>query len=142
VLQLQTILPRLGELQATSLLLVVLGQPPAQGLSIETEPIFSTDMLQLQLAKGETAHPANYRGCRHVKEGLGKRKSQRTPRTTTGRVFCSNFTTPTVLCSGASKQHTAKEATTSTPTTLRLLKANSNRKEVSQGSQWKWVALG
>jgi hypothetical protein len=47
-----------------------------------------------QLVEGEKAHPANYRGCRHPKEELQKRKSQRTPKTTTGRVFSSNFTTP------------------------------------------------
>jgi hypothetical protein len=35
-----------------------------------------------QLAEGGKAHPTNYRGCRH--EHLQKRKSQRTPKTTTG----------------------------------------------------------
>jgi hypothetical protein len=38
-------------------------------------------------------HPANYRGCRYAKE-MQKKKSQKTPWTTTGRVFSSNFTTP------------------------------------------------
>jgi hypothetical protein len=49
-----------------------------------------------QLAGGEKVHPANYHGCRHAKEQLQKRKSQRTPKTTTGRVFSSNLTTPGV----------------------------------------------
>jgi hypothetical protein len=44
------------------------------------------------LAQGVKAHPANYRGCRHAKEQLQKRKSQRTPKTTTKRVF-SNLKT-------------------------------------------------
>jgi hypothetical protein len=36
-----------GKLQATSPLLVVWEQPPAQRLSREREPFFNTDMLQL-----------------------------------------------------------------------------------------------
>jgi hypothetical protein len=48
------------------------------------------------LAEGEKAHLANYRGCRHGKEQLQKRKSQRIPKTTTGMVFSSNLTTPGV----------------------------------------------
>jgi hypothetical protein len=44
------------------------------------------------LAEGEKLHPANYRG-RHEKEEMQKKKSQRTPRTTTGRLFFSNLTT-------------------------------------------------
>jgi hypothetical protein len=39
------------------------------------------------LAKGERAHPANYRGCRYAKEEMQKGKSQRTPKTTMRRVF-------------------------------------------------------
>jgi hypothetical protein len=46
--------------------------------------------------EGEEPHPTNYQGCRHAKEELQKKKSQRTPRTTTGRVFSSNLTTPGV----------------------------------------------
>jgi hypothetical protein len=46
------------------------------------------------LAEGEKPHPANYRGCRHAEEEMQKKKSQRTPRTTMGRVFSSNLTTP------------------------------------------------
>jgi hypothetical protein len=47
------------------------------------------------LAEGENPHPTNYQGCSHVKE-LQKRKSQRAPKTKTGRVFSSNLTTPVV----------------------------------------------
>jgi hypothetical protein len=48
------------------------------------------------LAEGEKAHPANYRGYKHAKVELQKRKSQRTSKTTTGKVFSSNLTTPDV----------------------------------------------
>jgi hypothetical protein len=49
------------------------------------------------LAEGENLHPANYRGCRHAKEEVQKKKSQRTLRTTyKGRMLSSNFTTPGV----------------------------------------------
>jgi hypothetical protein len=47
-----------------------------------------------QLAEGETAHPANYRGCRHAKETMRKKKPQETFKGTTGRVFSSTFTKP------------------------------------------------
>jgi hypothetical protein len=56
------------------------------------------------MVEGENPHPANYRGCRHAKEEMQKKKPQRTPRSTTGRVFSSNITTPGVLHSGALKQ--------------------------------------
>jgi hypothetical protein len=58
----------------------------------ERKYIFHPNMLQL--SEGENPHPENYRGCRHAKEEMQKKKSQRTPRTTTGRVFSSNLTTP------------------------------------------------
>jgi hypothetical protein len=45
------------------------------------------------LAEGEKPHPANYRGCRNAEEEMQKKKSQRTPKATTGRVFSSNLTT-------------------------------------------------
>jgi hypothetical protein len=45
------------------------------------------------LAEGEKPHPANYRGYTDVKEKMQKKKSQRTPRTTTGRVCSSNLST-------------------------------------------------
>jgi hypothetical protein len=41
-----------------------------------------------QLAKEEKAHPANYRGCRYAKEEMQKRKSQRTPKTTSPPQVC------------------------------------------------------
>jgi hypothetical protein len=47
-----------------------------------------------QLAEGEKAHPANYRGCKHAKEEMRKRKPQTTPKPTTVRVFSSNPVKP------------------------------------------------
>jgi hypothetical protein len=49
-----------------------------------------------KLLERENPHSAGYPGCRHAKEELQKRKSQRTPKTTMGRVFSSNHTTPGV----------------------------------------------
>jgi hypothetical protein len=55
-----------------------------------------------QLAEGEKAHPANYRGCRHDKEEwLKKKKPQETPKNKTGRVFSSNFIKPNVFFAAA-----------------------------------------
>jgi hypothetical protein len=62
-----------------------------------------------QLAEREKAHPANYRGCRHAKEHLQKRKSQGTPKTTTGRAFSSNLTTTGVSFAAALRGSTQKQ---------------------------------
>jgi hypothetical protein len=47
-----------------------------------------------QLAEGERLHPANYRGCKLANEEMRKKKPQRTPKTTSGRVFTSNPVSP------------------------------------------------
>jgi hypothetical protein len=47
-----------------------------------------------KLVDGEEPHPSNYRGCRHDKEEIGKRKSQTAPEKTTGRLFSSSHTAP------------------------------------------------
>jgi hypothetical protein len=60
------------------------------------------------LAEREKPHPANYRGCRHAKEELQKKKSQRTQKTTTGRVFSSNITMPGVSFEAALRDSTAQ----------------------------------
>jgi hypothetical protein len=86
----------MGKLQVTSPLHVVWEQPPAQGLSRNREHFFNTDMLQLP-----TAPPFNYRGCRHAKEEMQKRRSKRTPNNMTGRMFSSKFTTPTLSFAAA-----------------------------------------
>jgi hypothetical protein len=61
-----------------------------------------------QVVEGEKPHPANYRGCRHAKDELQRKKLQRTPKPTTGKVF-SNTVTPGVsfaagLRGGASQE--------------------------------------
>jgi hypothetical protein len=62
-------------------------------LSGERERIFNTGMAccNCQLAEEETAHPANYRGCRLAKEEMREKKPQGTPKTTTGRAFAAKF---------------------------------------------------
>jgi hypothetical protein len=52
------------------------------------------------MGKGEKDHPTNYRGCRYAEEELHKRKSQRTTKTTTLRMF-SNLATPGVSFAAA-----------------------------------------
>jgi hypothetical protein len=61
-----------------------------------------------QLAEGEKPHPANYRGCRHAREELQRRKAQRAPKTATGRVF-SNLTTPGVSFAAALRGSAAQQ---------------------------------
>jgi hypothetical protein len=54
-----------------------------------------------RLAEGENPHPVNYRGCRHAKEQLQRKKSQKTPKTTAARVFTSTLATPGVSFAAA-----------------------------------------
>jgi hypothetical protein len=59
-----------------------------------------------QLAEGEKAHPANYRGCKHAKKEKGKKKPQGTPKPTTGRVFTTKLIKPSVSFAAALRGHT------------------------------------
>jgi hypothetical protein len=54
-----------------------------------------------QLVEGERPHPANYRGCRHAKEDMQRKKLQRALKPTTGRVFSTNPVTPGVSFAAA-----------------------------------------
>jgi hypothetical protein len=91
----------LGKLQATSPLLKVFP---------EKENTSSTPTCcKCRLAEGEKPHPANYRGYRHAKKEMQKKKSQRTPRTTTGRVFPSNLTTPGMSFAAALRGKTEEQ---------------------------------
>jgi hypothetical protein len=65
-------------------------------------------MLQLPVRGREKPHPVNYEGCRHAKEELQKKKSQRAPKTTTGRAFSSSLTAPGV-CFAAALQGSADQ---------------------------------
>jgi hypothetical protein len=62
-----------------------------------------------QLVEGEKLHPANYRGCRHAKEELQRKKLQRAPKPTTGRVFSSNTVTPGVSFAAALRGGASQE---------------------------------
>jgi hypothetical protein len=62
---------------------------------LEKRNAFSTPVCcNCQLAEGEKAHPANYRGCKQAKEEMRKRKPQTTPKPTAGRVCSSNPVKP------------------------------------------------
>jgi hypothetical protein len=69
-----------------------------------------------QLVEGEKSHSANYRGCRHAKEELQKKKLQRTTKPTNGRAFSSNFISPCVSFV-AVRQGNARATVSDTPTT-------------------------
>jgi hypothetical protein len=62
---------------------------PAKGVPTEKEIHIPP---QLSFGGRRKSHPANYLGCRHTKEEMQK-KSQRTPRTVTGRLCSSKLTT-------------------------------------------------
>jgi hypothetical protein len=55
------------------------------------------------LAEGEELHPENYTDCRHAKEEMQNEneKSQRKPRSTTGKLFSSNPNTPGMFFAAA-----------------------------------------
>jgi hypothetical protein len=46
-----------------------------------------------KLIDGEKHHPSNYRGCSLDREEIRKRKTHRTPKVTTGKVFTTNYVT-------------------------------------------------
>jgi hypothetical protein len=77
------------------------------------------------LAEGEKPHPANNRGCRRAREEMQRRKTQRAPKSTTGRVFSSNLATPGVsfeaaLRGSATQQHPqAQQVIGETPPSFR-----------------------
>jgi hypothetical protein len=58
-----------------------------------------------QLTEGQTAHPTNYRGCKHAKEEMQKKKQKGTPKNATGRVFASKFIKPSVSFAAALLGH-------------------------------------
>jgi hypothetical protein len=61
-----------------------------------------------RLAEGERLHPANYRGCIQMKDEMQK-KSQRTPKTTTGRLISSKLTTPGMSFAAALRGKTEEQ---------------------------------
>jgi hypothetical protein len=81
-------------------------------LSRERELLLNTDC---RLIEGETAHPSNYRGCRHTKERCKKRKPRKLLQLQMDGVFLVFCYNGSVLLSGASREIRIKEATTSMP---------------------------
>jgi hypothetical protein len=80
VLQLPKVQPRLGKLHASSLLLVMWGQPSDKGYPGKENPSLTPTCFNCQLTERETAHPPNYRDCRHAKEKTWKRSPRECPR--------------------------------------------------------------
>jgi hypothetical protein len=97
----------------------------------EKENTSSTPLCcNCQLVEGEKPHPANYRCCRYAKEELQRRKTQRTPKTTTGRVFSSNIITPGVSFAaalrGSGHQQQPQPQTSQVPVAPPLTTARQN----------------
>jgi hypothetical protein len=97
-----------------------------------------------RLSEGEKPHPANYRGCRHAKEELQKKKSQRTPKTTVGRVFSSALTTARVSFAAAlwgsreqQQRPQARQVPVTVPTAAEQLRvtATVQQQEIGQSVQ-------
>jgi hypothetical protein len=62
-----------------------------------------------RLAEGEKHQRPNYRGCSHATEELQRKRPQKSPKTTAGRVFSSTLATPgvsfAVALRGSRQQH-------------------------------------
>jgi hypothetical protein len=56
---------------------------------------------------GDEPHPSNYPGCSYVKEDIRKRRLQRAPKATTGRVFSSSHTTPGLSFAGVLRSNSS-----------------------------------
>jgi hypothetical protein len=65
--------------------------------------------LNCRLAEGDNPHPVNYGGCRHAKEEMQNKKSQRTPRTATGRFFSSRLATQSMSLATALRDKTEEQ---------------------------------
>jgi hypothetical protein len=50
--------------------------------------------IYAELHPSRKLHPASYRGCSHAKGHLQRRRAQRAPKESSGRTFCSKFTSP------------------------------------------------
>jgi hypothetical protein len=98
----------LGKLQATSTLLLVYEQPPAQGLSRGRKPFFNTDMLQLPAGRSRDSTSLQLSGLREY-EGRDVKKEIQVNTQDYNWKDCLKIYHPNyVLCSGASRQLRAK----------------------------------
>jgi hypothetical protein len=88
---------------------VVRRKSPAKECPEKGNTTYTPTWYNCRLAEEEKLHPVNYRGCRQAKEKIKKKKLQRAPRTTTGRVFSSNLYTPGVSFSAALRGKTEEQ---------------------------------
>jgi hypothetical protein len=66
-------------------------------------------MLQVPVGGRRKSPSAYYRGCRHTKEEMQEKKSLRTTRTKTGRVFFSSLSTPGMSFASALRDRTEEQ---------------------------------
>jgi hypothetical protein len=134
----------MNKLETASPLFVVRGRTPAHGVPREGEHIIHPSMLQLPVGGRRKPHPANYRGCRHAKGELQKKKSQRSPKTTTGSVFSSARTIPGISLAVAlrgsgdqQQQPQAKQVSVASPRTTvkQNIPASALQQETGQSVQ-------
>jgi hypothetical protein len=85
-----------------------------------------------KLIDGEEPHPSNYRGCRHATEEMRKRKLQRVPKATKGRVFSSSHTTPGLSFAAALRSNTQQEQQPRPPSVAQACLATGGEMRHSQ----------
>jgi hypothetical protein len=84
-----------------------------------------------KLAEGKKPHPSNYRGCSHAKEKARRKRSQIQKKTTFGRVFSSNHTTPGLSFAAAVRKTAEK---TQQPTSRQPAVAGRSTREHLESS--------
>jgi hypothetical protein len=85
------------------------GRPPTQGVPWQGKFCFYTSTLQVQFDGKRESPSRQLSGCRHAKEEMQYRKSQRTPKTTMRMVFSSNLTTTGVSFEAALRSRTEQQ---------------------------------
>jgi hypothetical protein len=100
-----------------------------------------------RLTEGEKPHPSNYRGCSHAKDEMQRKKSQRTPKETVGRVFSTKLTTPGVSFAAALKGNTedkrqppANQVPVPAPATVEQRATKPSRQQTGQSVQASHVS--
>jgi hypothetical protein len=86
------------------------------------------------IVEGDTPHPPSDRGCSHAKGELQKRRAQRAPNGSSGRMFLSKFTSPEKTHTAALR-HDTQQATTGT--TDRLEKRSAPRPAACHNRKFK-----
>jgi hypothetical protein len=88
-----------------------------------------------QLAEGEKPHPANYRGCKRAKEELRKKKSEVTPKTSSGRVYSSNPVKPHLSFAAALRGQVASHPQHEVATSFKTSAPIATEKTTGQSDQ-------